>query len=743
MLTKIGPGGVLWWAAAVAVASLSFVVSARAEPGLTCDGVTATISGTTGDDQLVGTPGRDVIVARGGNDTIRGEGGNDLICAGLGNDIVFGGFGNDTIRGSDGNDRIWGNGGRDTLIGGVGTDRIAGGGGNDVIDGGPGSDRLNGDGGDDRLLGEGGDDLISGGAGNDLLKGGWGNNRMNGGEGNDHIVGGGRGESVNGGNGNDRIFGNGGNDWVRGGDGHDLIQGGDSAPGAPVCDPSDPDTCHTDPIDFLDGGEGADRIIGGHGADKIRGHAGFDTLEGGPGNDVILGGPNNDFLNGGAGEDTAAPGSGNDECLNAETLLGPCDKPSATVPLDDWRGSSESRAFATRLLDVMLFQSACNDDARHLAQMEATAAVAPVDVRPRLRAGVAALRRSVQACNVDDAAWAAALEGAVRHFNRLAPSAPAASETDPFLRATTRATASVEEMSHWLSGNTEKFKASALWVAGQHYGKHYDMADRADEGGYDVVMIGSSLVVSGFEPQRFVDVDGRSAFNAGVFAMGPEAIATWLEAVTRLAAPDTVLYGVAPRDIQSKSKIDGSCLDDASIWRDTIARQGTVFSPVTALEGIWWENLLFGDPMAAEPHDLYRAEFDELGGRGAMYQASVEEILESVSRGKWEGPFDQCAERYSVFSANVAAIEAAGMDAVVVFMPLSSYRIGMFEGGRAEVDAILADMETAATAAGAAAVIDLSGSVPDDEFRDLAHTNLAGARTFTEALIDRMTALGL
>jgi hypothetical protein len=391
----------------------------------------------------------------------------------------------------------------------------------------------------------------------------------------------------------------------------------------------------------------------------------------------------------------------------------------------------------------MLFQSACDDDARHLAQMEAMAAVAPFEVRPRLRAGVAALRRSVQACNVDDSAWAAALEGAVRRFNRVAPSAPAASETDPFLRATTRATASVEEMTHWLSGNIEKFKASGLWVAGQHYGKHYDMVDRVDDGGFDVVMVGSSLVVAGFDSQRFVDVDGRSAFNAGVFAMGPEAVVAWLDPVVRLAAPDMVLYGVAPRDIGSKSKIEGSCLDDASIWRDTIARHETVFSPVTALEGIWWENLLFGDPMAAEPHALYRAEFDELGGRRDAYQASLEEILESVSRGKWEGPFDQCAERYSVFSANIAAIEAAGIDAVVVFMPMSSYRIGMFEGGRAEVDAILADMETAATAAGAAAVIDLSGSVPDDGFRDLSHTNLAGARTFTETLIDRLTSLGL
>src|SRR5207244_10722066 len=46
----------------------------------TCDGFTATIVGTSGNDTISGTPGDDVIVARGGADGVKGRGGNDGMC---------------------------------------------------------------------------------------------------------------------------------------------------------------------------------------------------------------------------------------------------------------------------------------------------------------------------------------------------------------------------------------------------------------------------------------------------------------------------------------------------------------------------------------------------------------------------------------------------------------------------------------------------------------------------------------
>jgi Ca2+-binding RTX toxin-like protein len=65
----------------------------------TCDGQTATIVGTSGNDHLTGTSGNDVIVGLGGNDVINGRGGNDTICGGAGNDTISGGAGDDTRLG--------------------------------------------------------------------------------------------------------------------------------------------------------------------------------------------------------------------------------------------------------------------------------------------------------------------------------------------------------------------------------------------------------------------------------------------------------------------------------------------------------------------------------------------------------------------------------------------------------------------------------------------------------------------
>ncbi len=99
--------------------------------GPTCQGLPATIVGTSGHDVLIGTNGPDVIVGLGGNDVIVGLGGDDVICAGDGNDIVIGGRGDDTILGEEGNDLILGQRGSDTIDGGPDSDLCHGGPGTD------------------------------------------------------------------------------------------------------------------------------------------------------------------------------------------------------------------------------------------------------------------------------------------------------------------------------------------------------------------------------------------------------------------------------------------------------------------------------------------------------------------------------------------------------------------------------------------------------------------------------------
>src|SRR5918992_296715 len=135
-------------------------------PTATCEGETATIVGTAGNDNnIVGTPGRDVIAALGGNDRISALGGNDLVC---------GGGGHDQIDGGAGADRLFGHSGVDNIVGGTG---------NDFIDGGTGADYLNGYSDNDVLRGSSGDDVLLGSTGNDRLFGMDNNDNLDGGTG--------------------------------------------------------------------------------------------------------------------------------------------------------------------------------------------------------------------------------------------------------------------------------------------------------------------------------------------------------------------------------------------------------------------------------------------------------------------------------------------------------------------------------------------------------------------------------
>lgn len=121
--------------------------SVSSAPGLTCNGLPATIVGTSGSEILQGTNGNDVILARGGNDIINARGGNDTVCAGDGNDIVNADGGNDWVDGGMGKNILNGGGGMDTLLGGTNDDVLNGGADNDTMNGAAGFDICNQNGG--------------------------------------------------------------------------------------------------------------------------------------------------------------------------------------------------------------------------------------------------------------------------------------------------------------------------------------------------------------------------------------------------------------------------------------------------------------------------------------------------------------------------------------------------------------------------------------------------------------------
>lgn len=218
-----------------------------------CQGRTATLVGTSGDDEITGTPGPDVVVLLGGDDTFDDLlGGNDVVCGGPGDDVLRGGAGDDILVGQAGADELAGEDGADRLGGGSGRDRLAGGAGADVVRGQAGDDYVVEGLGDDRVDGGRGKDWLTylhsdagvrvdaasarvTGAGSDTYGG------METVEGSlraDVMVGSGGGDDLRGGGGRDRLLGRGGVDVLfatggvaAGGAGNDVVRVGGTATG--------------------------------------------------------------------------------------------------------------------------------------------------------------------------------------------------------------------------------------------------------------------------------------------------------------------------------------------------------------------------------------------------------------------------------------------------------------------------------------------------------------------------------
>ena len=276
------------------VSPAASVAQSRRRP--TCNGLPATIRGTSGPERLRGTRRADVIWGGGGRDTIVGAGGNDVVCGGPGNDRLTGGAGFDELHGGRGADHILGGRDGDSIEGGAGRDRLAGRAGPDLLFGGAGRDVLDG--------GAGNEWIIDGGRGNDRVAGGSGVDTLHGGPGNDRLAGGA---------GPDALDGGAGNDALNGGTGEDTVMYVDADVGVRV--DLGEGTATGDGRDRL---SSFDRVEGSSHADRIVGGSGGETIIGGEGDDDISGGGGEDALNGGTGTDEVGGGTGDDYCAGEE-----------------------------------------------------------------------------------------------------------------------------------------------------------------------------------------------------------------------------------------------------------------------------------------------------------------------------------------------------------------------------------------------------------------------------------------
>jgi Ca2+-binding RTX toxin-like protein len=104
------------------------------------DSISATLKGTSGNDNITGDSAAQTIYGYAGNDTLSGQGGNDKILAGAGNDFLYGDSGNDTLNGGSGKDLLTGGEGNDILVGVASNLQQPGKGEIDTLTGGAGVD---------------------------------------------------------------------------------------------------------------------------------------------------------------------------------------------------------------------------------------------------------------------------------------------------------------------------------------------------------------------------------------------------------------------------------------------------------------------------------------------------------------------------------------------------------------------------------------------------------------------------
>jgi len=334
------------------IAGSTLLVANPATAAPTCHGLTATIVGTSGADDLTGTAERDVVSLGDGDDRFSGLGGNDVVCAGTGDDEVYGGAGADRLYGDAGLDDLLPGAGDDHVLGGPGYDRVryddaAHGVRIEVATGTAtwsGKDTFDGI---EDYLGSPHADLLLGTGGNDALNGGVG--------------------------GDDRIYAYGGADqldaqdgtvWAGPGDDNVMIGGfavthlgpgmdhGSSSTGSPTLygdDGEDTFDAFENSTPYIHGGAGDDAVLltfrtdgavidlaahtgdvrvwsvlqvyGSEFADVIKGDGGHNEIFGRQGPDQLYGRGGPDAIDGEEGRDRADGGAGADSCRDVEVKI--------------------------------------------------------------------------------------------------------------------------------------------------------------------------------------------------------------------------------------------------------------------------------------------------------------------------------------------------------------------------------------------------------------------------------------
>jgi len=269
------------------------------------------------------------------------------------------------------------------------------------------------------------------------------------------------------------------------------------------------------------------------------------------------------------------------------------------------------------------------------------------------------------------------------------------------------------------------------------------------EGGVDVVVLGTSLVLLGLDPQPIENELGRKTYNASIYRGLPRLSEAWLtDRVLKLLRPRVVVLGLCPAELNDNSPLCGQL----ALYQGSRAlRHRTAWWFARKSYALRYSYLLrkprtLGRAVGAalrDPRD-WRWSLPEdipgkLGARG--------EGLDFLDRSYFTGPRMRELCRQQAHGAEDRGEQSAAMRRILelnarhgartvfVGMPVAKeYIETLYEGGRAAWDESWQRMRDVVEALGTTLIDFHEGFETEEYYADMLHMNRRGRDEYSAAV---------
>ena len=270
-------------------------------------------------------------------------------------------------------------------------------------------------------------------------------------------------------------------------------------------------------------------------------------------------------------------------------------------------------------------------------------------------------------------------------------------------------------------------------------------------GDYDYLFVGSSVVMDGINPAVFDDTLGSgmvTSYNAGIPLAKMRGIRLWAEnVVVPIAGPEVLVVGMTSRAVNA-ALIQGfyASLEDSPGLRDAAPGNADLLDEVEE----WLRSrssLIRYRAILRKPDTLYaglrRGAFEEEieltveGHHAVTEEFAVPPEWDSASSHLLS--FEISAEEVSALRALLDSMRAAGVEVVVVNMPVHSSYLDLHPPG--SYNEYLRAVCTVVQQGGGV-FVDMHRDQHDDVFVDPAHLSARGAEQLSRNLASRLAGRG-